>query len=336
MPDYAALARSVVLGFPHSVEDLIDTEVLLMAGNFFLASVKEHETEDQFEEPLPATQGIECFILWCYLPLYASIALPLSAPKLLRSKNSVDLALTQRQTHLLLQVSRIALAEILLPHRPELGGRTHRGVLGFVLRDGEEKLCVEEKTGDLVLLLVADMLANRLADRVLHVGPLALDDHQRNPVDEEHDVGSAGLLATTALDHELLGHVVGVVFRMFPVDIIKLKALGVSFDRLLQTLPHAQQVIRFLIGWQQAIIYYVLQCLNCREDIALAEGIRAASEEDGVLIAQLIRQYLVEEYAAQSITASFVRFFRAEVLVAEILQKRHRRKLGDELFLEGG
>ena len=115
------------------------------------------------------------------------------------------------------------------------------------------------------------------------------------PLTKEHDVGSAGLLATTALDHELLGHVVGVVFGMFPVDVIELKALSISLDRLLQALSHAQQVIRFLIGWQQAVIHYVLECLNCREDIALAEGVRAAPEQDGVLPAKLLRQYLVEE-----------------------------------------
>ena len=92
MPDYAASARSVVLGFLHSVKDLVDAEVLLMAGDLFLTTVEEHKTEDQFEEPLPATQGIERLILRRHLSFYASIALPLSAPKLLRSKNSVDLA----------------------------------------------------------------------------------------------------------------------------------------------------------------------------------------------------------------------------------------------------
>ena len=234
----------------------------------------------------------------------------LSAPKLLRSKNPVDLALAERKTHPLLQLSLIALAEILLPHRPELGGCTYRGVLGLVLRDGEEQLRVKEKTGDLVLLLVTDMLANRLTDRVLHVWPLALNDHQRNPVDEKHEVGPTGLLAAAALDYEFLGHVVGVVFGMFPVNIIELKALGISFDRLLQTLSHAQQVIRFLVGWQQAVIYYVLQCLNCRKDIALAKGVRAAPEDDGVLPAELLRQYLVEEHAAQPAAASFDCFFR--------------------------
>jgi len=116
-------------------------------------------------------------------------------------------------------------------------------------------LRIKEKTGDLVLLLVADMLANGLAYRVLHVGPLALNDHQRNPVDEEHDVGSAGLVGATALNHKLLSYVIGVILGMLPIDIIKLKALSVSFDRLLQALSHTQQVVRFLVSWQQAIIY---------------------------------------------------------------------------------
>ena len=94
-------------------------------------------------------------------------------------------------------------------------------------------------------------------------------------VDEEHDVGTAGLVAAATLDHELLGYVVNVVVGMFPVDVVELKAPGVSLNRLLQAPAQAQQVVDLLVGPQQAVVHDVLQCVHGRQDVALAEGVLA-------------------------------------------------------------
>ena len=50
---------------------------------------------------------------------------------------------------------------------------------------------------------------------------------------------------------------------------------------------------------------------------------------------ELRRQYPVEEHVAQPAAAGVNRFFRVEVLVAEVQQQLYRGDLGDELFLEG-
>ena len=336
VPDHAAQARAVRTGSPHPVEDLVDAEVLLVAGDLLLPAIEEGEAEDQLQEPVLSAQGVEGPVLRRHLPLQAAIALPLAGPGPAGRKDPVELALAEPYVDPVLQVRRIALSGILPPRRPELGCGAHGGVLGLVLGHGEEQLCVVEETGDLVLLLIADVLADGLTDGVLHVRPLALDDDQGDPVHEKHDVGPARLVAAAALDDEFLGHVEDVVVGALPIDVVELKAPGVPLDGLRQALPHAEEVIDLLVGRQKAVLHDVLQGLHRSQDVALAEGILAAPEADGIQLAELVRQDLVEDDTAQPIAAGLGGFPRGEILVAQVLQEGHGGKLRDELLLEGG
>ena len=72
------------------------------------------------------------------------------------------------------------------------------------------------------LVRVALQLVDRLDARVGDVRALALDDDERDAVDEEHDVGNDVLvrLASGFVDAELVDRQEVVALRVLPVDVV--------------------------------------------------------------------------------------------------------------------
>ena len=86
------------------------------------------------------------------------------------------------------------------------------------------------------------------------VGALALDDHQRDAVDEQHQVGTARLVAARLFDGILLADLIAVALGMGPVDVAERVALGIAVDCLGQGRAEGQQLIDALVGRQQALL----------------------------------------------------------------------------------
>ena len=84
----------------------------------------------------------------------------------------------------------------------------------------QSDLDIFEKIGNLILPLVADHLRNPLFGLV-H-GAFELDHPERDPVDEEHQIGTPGLgplLPVDPVDDKLLRHMEEIVFRVLIVDV---------------------------------------------------------------------------------------------------------------------
>lgn len=187
----------------------------------------------------------------------------------------------------------------------------------------------------MVIPLVPKLLRNRLLDRVLHVGPLALDHGERNPVDEQHDVGAAGVVAAGPLDDVFLRDVKDVVRKVVPVDVVERKALHVAADRLLQALAPQQQLIDFLVPADQTVEGELLQGLDGRLDVPLRELELLPLVADRVDLPQLLFQDSVKQDGTQSSASQPHRFILGQVPVAEVLQQLERRHLRDVVFSKG-
>ncbi len=116
---------------------------------------------------------------------------------------------------------------------------------------------VTNRCGISPYVLVADHLADRLDHRLVaaqvEVGALALDHHQRDAVDEQHQVGPAGGVAALPLDAIFLGDMVDVALGVLPVDIVQRVALAVAIDGLGQAGAQGQQLVDPLAGELQAL-----------------------------------------------------------------------------------
>jgi len=109
---------------------------------------------------------------------------------------------------------------------------------------GHDELDGGEEVADEGALLVAQVLADALADR--HGGPLELQHAQRNAVDVERQVGP---LARLALDRDLLGHGEVVAFRVLPIH----QPDGLrGLAGLLDLDPVAQQLVDRAVGVVEA------------------------------------------------------------------------------------
>ena len=166
----------------------------------------------------------------------------------------------------------------LFPDRPEFNRCADRAVLGLVHRHRHEHLAVDEQARNAVVLLVADVLADRLPNRVF-VHPaadirfLTLDDHQRNTVYEQHEVGTVCLLTTGALDGEFLGDVIDIVLRVLPINVPERETFCVAENRLRQGFAEAEQIIHFLVRADQPVEHEFLQRVDAGADVVFAERI---------------------------------------------------------------
>jgi len=169
------------------------------------------------------------------------------------------------------------------------------------------------------------MLRDRLPNRVLDVGPLALDHTKRDTVNEKHDVRPPRLMAPTSFHRELLGHMKHVVAVRavrggIPVDVLERKALGVTGDRLLKASAQTQQVVNLLIGADKAVKNNVFESLNTAVDVGLRERMLFALEANAVDLSQLSFQDAVEHNPRSPPPAQLQSLLRREVGVPDVLQ----------------
>ena len=129
---------------------------------------------------------------------------------------------------------------------------------------------------------------------------------------------------------------IDVAFRVLPIDVVELEAPCVPFDRLLQALPEAEQVVDLLVRWQESIIYDVLQGLHSCKDVALAERVLATLESDDVLPTKLVSKDPLEHDVRQATATSRNSLVWRDVRVPKLLEQLQRRELGDEIFLKRG
>jgi len=228
----------------------------------------------------------------------------------------------------------------LLPDRPEVARGAGRGVEGVVLADGEQHLGEGEEVRDLVVPLIADRLGDRLDDRALaapfEVGALALDRGEGDAVDEEDDIGAAGLRASATLDRELVGDVVDVVGGVLPVDVADRVAAGVAVDRLRQADAEGQEVVQRLACPHQPVVGVLFQAADGSLDGIFGEVVGAALAADAVECAKLLRQHIIEDDVARATAAQGQGLVGAEVAVAEADQELEGGDLRDQRLAEGG
>lgn len=88
----------------------------------------------------------------------------------------------------------------------------------------------------------------------LLVGTLALDDHQWDAVDEQHNIRDARLVAPPPLHHKLVCDLVDVVGRIFPVNVVERETAPVPVNRLFDALAQRQQLVHLLAGRNQPLM----------------------------------------------------------------------------------
>ncbi len=82
--------------------------------------------------------------------------------------------------------------------------------------------------GNFIILLVAYLLGDGLAYRVLNVRRLAFDHAKGNAIYKEYDIRPAGLVTAGPLDGKLFRDMKDVVLGMFPVDVVQGKTLDIA------------------------------------------------------------------------------------------------------------
>lgn len=189
---------------------------------------------------------------------------------------------------------------------------------------------------DLSLLPVAYILPDRLLQRALLLGTLALDDDEGDPVDEADDIGTPRLMASCHLHLVFRRDVEGVISGVLPVDVTKGESLRLPVDGLIETLPEGQQVIDLLARANEALEGDIAQCLDRLGDVLLGEGHLAPLEADLIQPAKLLGQRLLQQDSSHLPLPLDGNFFGAEIAVSQLLERPQRGDLADMGFLEGG
>ena len=166
------------------------------------------------------------------------------------------------------------------------------------------------------------MLRNGLLFRPFDIGTFALDDHQGDAVDEEHDVGTVGVVRARTGDGKLLSDVKHVVFGMLPVDVAHRIALLVAVDALFEGLAEGEHIIHRLIAVEVAAFHrHVAHGGDAVLDILFREArLAVATDADGVQLAQLLPQNVFQQHVGGLPAAQLQCFLRREVLIAQLLQ----------------
>ena len=154
------------------------------------------------------------------------------------------------------------------------------------------------------------MLRNGLFFRPFDIGTFALDDHQRDAVHEEHDVGTVGVVGARTGDGKLLGDVIAVVLGLLPVDIAHGIAFLVAVDALFEGLAEGEHIIHGLVAADVAVFHrYVAHSGDAVLDILFREaGLAVAADADGVQLMQLLPQHLFEQHVGGLAAALFEGF----------------------------
>ena len=136
------------------------------------------------------------------------------------------------------------------------------------------------------------MLRDSLIFRPFDIRTFALDNHQRDAVHEEHDVGTVCVVGTNAGNGKFLGNVIDVVLWMLPVDVTHRIAFLVAVDALFEGLAEGEHVIDGLVGVEVAAFHrHVAHSGDAVLDILFREArLAVTADADGVQIAQLLPQ----------------------------------------------
>ncbi len=143
---------------------------------------------------------------------------------------------------------------------------------------------------------------------------------------------SPQFMRSRPLDFELIGDVVDVVFRAFPVDVLKRVAPLVAVDGLLDGFSQSQQVVCLLVGLHQAVEGDVGQSIDGSSEVRLGELVRLSLEGNLVQLAELLDENRFQHHPAAFSASQVECLGRREIPVADLLQKLQRRQVRDQIF----
>ena len=221
VPDHTALPRAISVECLQLVQQRADTEHLLVTrGDLAVFPVIERRIAHEVDEPVRAQQTDQHTVHVVHKGgtmretrhLLARLQTQIAIERVGASEGRC--ALDRRQS---------LLADLFLaPTGVELSRRAHSAVSAVGAVDGHQKLSMGKQMRDFVRALIANVLADPLAQHCLHalaaiVGALGLDHDQRQAIHKPDDVGTAVTIAACLLDFELFGHAEPVCVRSVPI-----------------------------------------------------------------------------------------------------------------------
>ena len=132
-------------------------------------------------------------------------------------------------------------------------------VTSFRLADGKQQLRVREQIGNLILPLVAQVLADPLLHHRLgrmtagRFSTLRLDHHQRNTIHIAHHIGYAGMRALSGQHFQLFRDIPAVAIKFNPIHHLHrgLMPFTIRHEFSDSNTQH-QLAIQLFIGWHQS------------------------------------------------------------------------------------
>ncbi|CAH2029880.1 protein of unknown function [Trichlorobacter ammonificans] len=191
---------------------------------------------------------------------------------------------------------------------------------------------IDEQFGDEVVILVANGLGDGLF--YTHVGRFAFDHRQRDTVDKQDDIRPGGFVTAGACHVEFSGDMKGIALPVAPVDVVQVEALGVPFDSLFQRGAEGNQVVYCFVGFEQSVVFDVLQFLDGGLDVLFAEQEFAAFVVDAVESFQLVAQDTLKKHIAGFALALFHDLLWGEIFIAQVDQELQGWDLGKVFFVE--
>jgi hypothetical protein len=201
MPDHTVFRIPVIRSFD-ALHSRPDTEKLLVTGYFLHIVIVKSEKTNQFQQPLPGEQGDNRSILFVNQSVRADIVAFFLLP----------------------------LIVFFPPYTKVLGKRTAGTVFDGIGVHGHNDLGKFEQVGDIAGPPVAHILGNAFFH--INAGFFTLDYHQRNAVDEQHNV-RARIFAVWPFHREFISYLPDIVFRLLPVDKLQVERLAAAVKQLL-------------------------------------------------------------------------------------------------------
>lgn len=332
MPDDTAAPPPLAIELLDPLQGRFDDKELLITGDLLDAAIEDGELEGQFQQSFRTAETVKNLILLGDQPFtFGFMGVEKGASKYKVAAEEL-LLLLHRQGRINASSDIGVLVAQLFPDPPELGGRSGRGILGGILVDPHDQLRIDKELGDIVVILVADRLGDRLFH--LHIRRLAFDHRQRDAVDKEDDVRPGRLGAAGAGDAEFSGDVEGIPLPVAPVDIVKIEALGVTFNALLQRRPQGDQVVDRFVGLEESVVFDVLEFLDRGLDILFTKEKFAPFMVDAVESLQLVAEDVLQEDIAALALALLHDLFGGEVFVAQTHEELQGGDLGEIFFVE--
>ena len=176
MPDDATLTVVLFVWLLDGLDNLFDSEILLIPADFLYIGVKEHKVPDQFHDPFFAEQ-----------------------------RNQIPILLSGGAVNHMLGKCLFQKSGVLFPpYIPEFFRRAGSGILHGVFIGRHHNLGKLVELWDILLLLVADVLLHSLfyAD----LGRFTLNDSEGNTIDKQHDIRPGIVKLVPAVYCKLLGN----------------------------------------------------------------------------------------------------------------------------------